>query len=297
MDYQYQYSNKIGLPWVLKNIPHLVFPNLEKKKDRFKKLFQGVIATLDKKPIGLILSTTDNLGNSARIHSYFVLPEHRDQKVGNQLLRTLELALINDGVKSINAYYRSHWKNLPQLNRIFTNQNWNEPYEDLILVKGETKKVLKLFMSNKIQLPDKIHFTPWDQLTGEQITYIKKRKQEDNWYLDYLDPFVLADTIYPTASLALVQEGLVIGWVISHLISPETNEFTSLFIDAGQRQFKLAHLLMREAINRQHKDNIPNFLITSKTDNYVMSRFLIRHAPHTDVFFTRSFKVEKVLVK
>lgn len=294
MDYQYQYSDKIGLPWVLKNIPHLVFPNLEKKKDRFKKLFQGVIATVEKKPIGLILSTLDSSGESARIHSFFVHPDHRDQKVGSQLLRTLELALARDGVKSVNVYYRSHWKFVPQLNRILTNQNWDEPYEDLILVKGETQKVLKLFMSDKIQLPDTIQFTPWDQLTAAQITYIKKRKKEDDWYLDYLDPFVLEDTIYSTASLALVQEGLVIGWVISHLISPETNEFTSLFIDTGQRQFKLAHLLMREAINRQHDDHIPNFLITSKTDNYVMSRFLIRHAPHTDVFFTRSFKAEKI---
>ena len=136
---------------------------------------------------------------------------------------------------------------------------------------------------------------PWLDLTPQQKQHIKYRKQTEDWYLDYLDPFIFEETIYGPSSLTLVSDGKVVGWVISHLASPETNEFTSLFIDSGQRQYKLAHVLMRTAIYNQYYDKVPNFLITSKSDNYVMSRFLIRHAPHTEVFFTKSYKGEKEL--
>lgn len=294
-DYKYQYSDEVGLDWVIEKMPQYLFPDLSKKKDRISKPFLGVIATLDNRPAGLLLASLDQVGENLRIHSFLVHPDHRNRGVGTALVKTLEESTKNSGITKMDIYFRSHWKSRAYLEKMFKNLGWNDPEEDLIIVKGLAKKVLKLFMHDKIVLPEKYSFEPFLRLNAADTAYIKRKKKEEDWYLDYLDPFVQMKTIFDAGSIALKYDNQVIGWVISHLIAPDLNEFTALFVDAAHRPFKQAHLLMREAIMRQDAAGISNFLITSKTDNYVMSRFLLRHAEETEVFLTKSLHTVKLI--
>jgi GNAT superfamily N-acetyltransferase len=294
-DYQFQFSEKVSLGWVIEKMPNYLFPDISKKKDRINKNFLGVIATLDKIPVGLLLASDDHTGKQVRLHSLVVHPGHRNKGVGTTLFSSLETAIRTRGATKMDLYFRSHWKSREFLERILEHAGWSTPLEDLIIVKGLAKKVLKLFMHDRIQLAEPYQFVPFLQLSEADISYIKKRKAEENWYLDYLDPFVQGSSIFDAGSIALKYDNLVVGWVISHLIAPELNEFTALFVDAKHRPFKQAHLLMREAIVRQDAAGIPNFLITSKTDNFVMSRFLLRHAEETGVFLTKAYHSTKAL--
>ena len=70
MNFEYQISDKVTLHWVIDKMPQFLFPDLSKKKDRIDKMMTGVIATLDKKPVGLLLSTDDHTATNFRIHSY-----------------------------------------------------------------------------------------------------------------------------------------------------------------------------------------------------------------------------------
>ena len=294
-EYQYQFSDKVGLEWVMKNMPQYLFPDLSKKKDRIKKPFVGVVASLKKAPVGLILASYDQPRENARVHSFLVHPKHRNKRVGSTLIKKLEESVKAAGIKNIDIYFRSHWNSRNFLERILEAAEWSTPKEDLIIVKGLAKKVLNLFMHDKIGLSQGYSFAPFTGLSQKDIQHIKERKTSEDWYLDYLDPFVQNETIFAPGSIALKYDGKVIGWVISHLIGPDLNEFTALFVDTNHRPFKLAHLLMREAIMRQDHAGITNFLITSKTDNYVMSRFLLRHAKETEVFLTKSLQSFKKL--
>ena len=290
MDYQFEYSNQIALPWIVQHMKPFLFPDLSKKQARIRKMMSGVVASLDKQPVGLILSTYGSSKAQARVHSFVVHPDHRNKGIGTRLLTSLEENLASEGCETIDGSFREHWKSTDALRNVLAKCGWILPEQDLIIVRGEARKVLKLFMDDQLTLPEEYHFHPFTGLTEEQQGYIRKRKEKDNWYPDILDPFVYPATINPVTSLALMRGDEVVGWVISHMISKDLNEFTSLFIDPSVRSYKMAHLLMRETINRQHDHGIPNFLITSKYDNYVMARFLIRHAPHTDVFFTRTYR-------
>ncbi len=293
-NYKYQFSNEIGLPWVIEKMPQYLFPDLSKKKDRIKKKLSGVIATLDKSPVGLILSSFDATGKTVRVHSLLVHPEHRKKGVGQQLFTELEAAIVNLGASKINGYFRSHWKSKPAIEATLSKKGWTEPKEDLIIVKGEAEKVLKLFMMRELEPPSDYAFVTYDKLTAEDRSYIIQRGKE-GWYLDYLNPFIHEKSILAPASIFMKFQNKVIGWVISHLIAPNLNEFTALFVDADHRPYKQAHLLMRKAIFEQRDHGVPNFLITSKSDNYVMSRFLLRHAEETEVFLTKSMYSEKML--
>ena len=297
MPYQFQYSNQISLDWVVKHLKSFLFPDLSKKKNRIHKPFSGVIATLDKKPVGLILSTFGKTVKEARIHSFVVHPDHRNQGVGKKLLESLEQHLREEGCEKLEGTYRNHWKSVPALKAILEQTNWHEPEKELVIVRGEAKKVLRLFMDDRLTLPNGYAFAPFVKLSVADKEAIKTKKKQQDWYPEILDPFVHENSMNPVTSLALKFGDEVIGWVISHLIGPDLNEFTSLFIDASHRSYKLAHLLMRETIHRQHDQGINKFLITSTSDNYVMARFLIRHAPDTGVFFTTSYRTAKKLTR
>ena len=296
MDYQYEYSNKIALPWVVKHMGQFLYPDLSKKQDRIRKSLCGVVASQNKQPVGLILASFGNTKEEARVHSFRVDPLHQNKGIGKNLLSTLEENLREEGCRVVDGSFRQHWKAVPALRSILEYNGWDEPEEELIIVKGEAKNVLKLFMDDRIELPEGFRFKPFTGLDAKDLEYIRNRKKTEDWYPDILDPFVYGETINPVTSLALMHNDKVAGWVISHLISKKLNEFTSLFIDRDVRTYKLAHLLMRETINRQYDHGIPEFLITAQRSNSLMSRFLIRHADETGVFFTRTFRSHKSLV-
>ncbi|MCB0686633.1 MAG: GNAT family N-acetyltransferase [Saprospiraceae bacterium] len=297
MEYDYQVSNQVTLEWVLKNMPKFLFPDLAKKKDRIQKKMIGVVATHERTPVGLLLATDDNSGKNFRIHSFLVHPKFRNKGIGSAILDHLEQYLFKIRGENVDLYYRQHWPFTPYLKKILERQGWDIPRQDLIIVKGDAINVNKLFMHKQIQLPESYSFTPFLEISKEDQAYILGRKKRENWYLDYLDPFVQPETICAPASLALRKDGHIIGWVISHLIAPHLNEFTALFIDQQHRPYKQAHILMREAITRQQQAGIRQFLITSKVDNQVMSRFLMRHADETEVFITQSFYTKKSLIE
>jgi len=292
--YQYQYSNKVGLEWVIKNMPDYLFPDLSKKKDRINKPFSGVIATLDKHPVGLLLASFDNHGNSARLHSFVVNPQHRKRGVGSAMWSTMEESLTSAGADQIDAYYRSHWKSRPFLEKILTAQDWQSPKEDLIIVKVRVENILELFVQDQLYLPDEYSFIPFLKLTIEDKEFIERQKGAENSYLDYLDPFLEYGSIYDPSSLAIKCEGRIVGWLISHLIASDLIEYTSLYIEPKHRSFKLAHLLMRQGVINQQESGISKFLITAKLENRVMGRFLKRHIEYADVV-TKSLYTRKEL--
>ncbi len=264
-------------------MPGYLFPDLSKKKDRINKAFSGIIATIDKRPVGLLLASFDNDGKSARLHSLVVHPEHRNKGVGTGMWTTMEKNLTSEGAQQIDAYYRSHWKSRPYLERILTKQKWQLPKEDLIIVKVRVENILELFVRDQLYLPDEYSFTPFLQLSVEDKQLIESQKGEENAFLDYLDPFLEAGSIYGPSSLAIKYQDHIVGWLISHLIAPDLIEYTSLYIDREHRSFKLAHFLMRQGVINQQESGISKFLITAKLENRVMGRFLKRHIEHADV--------------
>ncbi len=293
--YQYQYSNKIGLPWVIDKLPKFLFPDLSKKKDRIEKPFCGVIALHEKTPVGLILSTFNQDRTSVRIHSMLVHPQHRCRGIGRQLVATLEDHLQREGARKIDGHFRSHWKSVSAIYKIIGQQGWSEPREDLIIVKGESVKALSVFTADTPGLPVGYRFAPYSEISGSVRQQIALKKKQENWYLDYLDPFINESTIFQKGSFFLKQGDHVVGWLINHLIAPDLAEFTALFVDPKHRPFKLAYLLMRQGIAAVVEQGVKHFIITTKADNPIMSKYVVRHTPAAELFMTKALYSSKEL--
>ena len=294
MTYDYQFSNKIGLPWVIKNMPRFLFPDLSKKKDRIQKLFCGVLGSMDRKPVGLILSTLDQKGTTARIHSLLVHPDHRNQKIATNLMTRLESELVKMGVEQIDGYFRSHWKSGDHINALLGTQQWSQPKEALTIVRGLAVNALKVFSQHKSDLTDGYAFVDYDHLHEKDREEILLQGN-NRWYPSQLNPFANPSSIYPPSSIFLRYEHKIVGWVVTHLVAPDLNEFTSLFLDPQHRSFRNAHRLMHEGIDQQVRTGIANFMITARTENKTMSRYVQRHAKTADLLLTKSLYSHKQL--
>lgn len=295
MDYTYNYSNEIGIDWVLQKIPGFLFPDLGKKRNRIKRSFSGVLVTHQQKPAALILGSSNKEQQTYRIHSLFVHPSHRNKGIATEMIKRIQQHAAADGVKKIEAYFRAHWTSRPALEQIFQKLGWAPPKGELVIVKGKSGNVLKLFMHDKRGLIPGYRIQDYGNLIAKERQLIDRKLSENREIPSYLNPFILENTIFAPASLFLFHQEHVVGWVISHLLRENLNEFTTLYLDKEHRNFKTAHLLMKEAIHRQHHAGVREFLITSKLDGNPMSRFLIRHAPRTGVQHTRSLYTSKLL--
>ncbi|NND05305.1 MAG: GNAT family N-acetyltransferase [Saprospiraceae bacterium] len=292
--YNYQFSDKIGLPWVIKKMPQFLFPDLSKKKDRIQKPFSGVLGSMDRSPIGLVLSTRDQEGTSARIHSLLVHPHYRNQQIAFNMLTLLEKELVKKGVTQIDGYFRSHWKSAEHITSLLKKMQWSAPKEALTIVRGLAVNALRVFSQDKSDLPDGYSFISYDRLQSNEKEWILAQEQEQ-WYPSHLNPFQNPSTIYAPSSIFLKYENKIVGWVITHLVAPELNEFTSLFIDPSHRTFRIAHRLMHEGIDQQVRTGIKNFMITARTDNKIMSRYVQRHRQTANLLLTRSMHAKKQL--
>lgn len=65
-------------------------------------------------------------------------------------------------------------------------------------------------------------FFPWQEITPEERLNLQKQQETSLWIPDELSPFKHEENLEPLNSLGLRYEGEVVGWVITHRLSPDT---------------------------------------------------------------------------
>ena len=119
MDYKFQYSASISLKWIKENMMGLVFPDITKQGDRIQKNFKGVVVSKNNVPVGMILGLSDMNLKDFRIMSLRVKPDHANNKLGFRLLIALEENLKKEGFERLELQFRSHWKSLFIIEKLF----------------------------------------------------------------------------------------------------------------------------------------------------------------------------------
>ncbi len=292
-EYTFQYSADIPLTWVEHNVKDLVFPDITKKGDRIQKDFQGVLASASSVPVGMVLGLKDKEKKHFRIMSLKVKPDHQNNGIGIRLVKALEDSLKKEGVAQLELQYRSHWKTKDTLVRLLKKLNWNEPRFTLRICQSLIEQAFPVFHSRH-NLPEHYEFTKWGDVTEDEKEQIREKHASGPWYPEDVSPFILEHMIEQDVSIALRYKGEIIGWLIIHKITPETLEYTSLFIDDEHRNFKMGHLLMGEGIDWQAaQEKYPKYLFTVKAENKMMVRFIERNGPVNGMIVTDVFEVTK----
>lgn len=296
MEVKYEFKPSVDVRFLNKHLAALIFPNLSKSGlgKKIKKM-DAVLATIDGKAIGLALSTPLQNQENIRLMSLAVSKSFRRQGIATKMITILEKELIKKGGGDIIAYYRSHWSSAEFIPSLFTKIAWSDPKEDMVILQGRVTELYPIYEDIENHLPLTYTISQWSDFMPRNKDVINRIIKEEKVPTS-LNPFIASPTLNHTISQVLLLENQIIGWISAHNISPNTIEYTSLYISKKHRKYKLALQLMRSAVlNQMNLDERDQFIAISRKENKVMSHFLYYLAKKTELSIKKVFQMKKIL--
>jgi len=183
--------------------------------------------------------------------SIYITPLFRRQGIGTRLLSTVEAELVSkDYSLGVHNY------TLPIEDQGFASflmeQGWTRPRVRQLICKG----TLEGFCSTpwfRAHTPKGFELKAWAELSEEERSGINERSAlEENWFAEDQDPFVYEIDCHVLTSVALLKDGVVVGWVLTHLPDEaESLRWTVSFVAPElARKGHIVHL-WQEAARRQ----------------------------------------------
>ncbi|MGD2148867.1 MAG: TIGR03032 family protein [Anaerolineae bacterium] len=277
--YRYQVSLDMTVAAAIQEYESLTFPSIRQQSQvrAFAEPLVAIAVSHGAKPVGMALAEITPAGESARVLSMRVAPEHRRRGVGTKMLGHLERTLGREGCSRVTLSYRSNWSSVPAIERLLEKANWPPAVTHSLICKTD-RRIAQAPWFSAVSLPDGFEAFPWVDLTAEEKEYMERRQKEEEggWYPDHLTPFQVLERLEAANSLGLRHEGRVVGWMITHRTAPDTVQYTSLFLDRGVRGQGLALPFVIEAIRRQAavEKEAPYGLFQVEVDNEKMMSFL-----------------------
>lgn len=295
MEATYKFAPKIPLNKIIQEFGNLLFPDLRKQANRkFPEYCMAALAMIDDNVIGLIVGIPLPKKNKVQIISFAVGNEFRNLGIGSKLMDIFTKKSADLGYEKWALYFREHWKNSPFLQSILAKQSWQNPILQLIMVESEIKNILKLFKKEEDVFPEGYKFLNWKNLPPEEIEALQVQSSDPR-VPENQNPFISVKTINSECSKILYHNNVIVGWVISHIISNKTNEYTSFFLFPEHRKYRMGYKMLADVIKTQHRiGKHPLFVIVARKENKLMSSLLLRHAKTTPAKLLKTYYTEKI---
>lgn len=260
----------------LRPVGHLTFPAVLKAVAGLKARTKAVAAFDGDTAAGLALGVS-GLKQDFELLSVFVPALYRRKGIGSSLLRTLEASFAKEGVRD--AFYFFTLDPDQQGNASFMMQaGWSRPHVNRLICHCNMDKAFKTPWLIGSTLPERYEIRSWVEVAAGSRTRIEAGLGD--WVPEDLNPYNFHADCHPATSVALVDNldgGRVCGWVITHLIDPDTLRWTCSFVDAKVQGSARIVPLWLECARRQRALNGPEaFIFTVPVDKPRMTRFTVR---------------------
>ena len=251
----------------------MTFPSFHHLLDRIEteEAIFAYTASYSDQPAALIVGEISAQDKTAEILSIFVEPSHRCRGVGTELVRYLDDQLRARGCPSISLKYISGKPTNDAFERMLQKCLWSEPEVQEIVCKGHVNNGIQMpWVTRNNYFDDSYHMFPWRKITDEEISSIQRQRD------------IIPGDLYPLQynhnmeeinSFGLRYQGEVVGWLISHRISPDTIRYTCSFIRQDLQKIGRNLGLMAEAIKRQHQAQVPYIIWTTPIHHQGMVEF------------------------
>jgi GNAT superfamily N-acetyltransferase len=211
-------------------------------------------------PIGLALSVFP-ADQGAEVLSLFCNEPHRRKGVGDALMAATLEQLRAAGCPSAFARYNTGLASAPAIERLLAKHGWSPPQMRMLLCKADEGVMKAPFFHPPLFARIQRSFAgaeifPWPQLTEEDRQSILRRQAESPWIPEDLVPFRHEANLEPLNSIGLRIHGEVVGWLITHRLSPTVIRYTCSYVRRDYAQHGGILLLYRRAIWDQY-DNLP----------------------------------------
>jgi len=263
MMYQFERLKLDSLdPKLLKLYKALTTPEFQPLLNRDNKLpslmTAAIAVTYWGEPVGLCVATYPfALGYRAvHIHSFYIAPDHRHQKIGSKLWRETERFLKEDKCYVASFLYPDDLPSNTFFTKILLKEGWSAPEVGLTRFFFDCREFHPKWFERKQKQSSKFKIFPWSKLTKKERKLLKT-KNEHSVFDSSVSPFFDEELMDLTMSVGLRYEGDVIGWMIVHRVGKNAVRYTAFYIHPRYQFSGQAIRLLGEAIRLQQASNSP----------------------------------------
>ncbi|MES9991730.1 MAG: GNAT family N-acetyltransferase [Candidatus Thiodiazotropha sp.] len=263
-----------SLQHIIKRFPKMVMPavNIYLHKTDTNLEWVIVVAQAADAQQGLIVACIMQQ-QVMRIVSWYVVPECTDHGLGQMLLAALESWCRKQEIKSLTLDLRDQTTFYERASHILQKQGWSKQRPLVHRFKVAASTLSNLNWNSFQRRPREIEILPWNSLSHRQFEDLMRRYQGNNQFPADIMPFVNEQRIENAVSLGLCRGNRVVGWIIAHQVRPSLIEYSTLYIDPGQRQTGATILLLGESFQRLADTDVDYVIFQIKVDNDLMLRF------------------------
>jgi GNAT superfamily N-acetyltransferase len=213
-------------PWNVEIFAGFTFPHYRKEWQEGAPLI-AMGASLAGEPVGLGLARLTQGGTHAEVLSLFVQPELRLKQIGTSLLRALEGALADKGVHVVTGTWTTGLPTTGALEHVVAKCGWAPSVARMLMFDAPLVDLQKAHWVQQASLSPGATLVPWHSLSGDDREALARWNQAEPWIPEDLEPWKHEEGCEPTTSLALFLDGRVVGWILTHALSPTTLRFSS----------------------------------------------------------------------
>jgi GNAT superfamily N-acetyltransferase len=203
-------------------------------------------------PVGLAVAVTPPGADVARLLSVFVTPTARRAKIGTSLMRHVADELRARDGAGLEALVPADAVGASALEGLFSSVGFAQPTLASLRCVAEHRRMLSApWLCANRDLPDDYDIVSWVDLTDEQRTGIQICQSRRPFFPEDLNPFHHEHELDAATSVALRHHGAVVGWMITHRMTPTVLSYTCGFVrDDLARRGRFIPLL-HEALVRE----------------------------------------------
>jgi|CXWL01.1.fsa_nt_gi GNAT superfamily N-acetyltransferase len=198
----------------------------------------ALVAIGDGEPLGLLLAELPLVGDEpAEVLSVFVRPEHRRQGVATALLAGAGREVAAAGFRRLDAVYTADRPNSAAIEGLLARGGWASPKARTVTVRFAPERFLtsELFNERRLAALDPgLEIVPWATFSETEKAALRELNERQPWITPQLEFWRFDFAGFDAAtSVGARYKGRVVGWVITHRVSPEIVRYTCSFMHKG----------------------------------------------------------------
>lgn len=232
------------------------------------------------KPAALALAQRD--GDAVQVLSLFTAAGSRGRGLAGRTLALVEQEARVAGAGVMGLKYMTGRASEVPLTRLLDKQEWAAPEPRMLFLRARARPLDEApRWIREPAAPQDMTVFAWRDLDKAAEQRLRDQHAVQPWVAAELDPFAAHPWDPPydrDTSVGLNHGGDVVGWMITHRISPDTMRYSQWCIHPELRRGAAGGFLLAEAIRRQLLLTQVTWLqLGVYTDNRTMLRFLDRH--------------------
>jgi GNAT superfamily N-acetyltransferase len=260
------------------------FPRLARRylSDPDALIFVASVADQD---VGYVVASVEPATRSGEVEAISVNAPYRQQGIATQLLTRLEAELIERQCLVVTILYEAADPSITALEHLLSRRTWWAPQLFIQRYHFDVQAFHPPWFEKAYPLPPEFCLFPWKEFTEADRQLIERQLKGGTFSANvypFGDDRILME---PLNSLGLRHRDKLIGWMVTHRMSPDTIRYAYFYVQDDYRHQGYSIRLLTDAIRLQQASPVPKstFEIREARIDKRWQRFIQRRlAPYAE---------------